>query len=429
MSALARYFRSTGKQVAGYDRVRTSLCRELEHEGIAIHYEDSVDLIPRPFLDARQTLIIYTPAIPAGHNELDYFREYGFELNKRAKILGDISRTHQCLAVAGTHGKTTTSALLAHLFKAAGQDITAFLGGISVNYQSNYLGGRNNDILVAEADEYDRSFLQLQPAGAIITSIDSDHLDIYGSADDLKATFENFARNTTGPLIVHKSTGLAGQTYALEEEASFSAQNIRVENHQFVFDLRSDEHHITNIKSGLPGRHNVENALAAAALALQFGLSPEQVRTGISSFKGVRRRFEYHIRQDKLVYIDDYAHHPAELHALINAVRELYPTRKITGIFQPHLYSRTRDFLNAFAEELSELDELILMEIYPARERPIPGVNSSRLLNETNIENKHLLSSTEILSRFTRNKPEVILTIGAGDIDQLVNPLKLKLLQ
>lgn len=430
MSALARYFCGMGKNVAGYDRVRTPLCEALEKEGIAIHYEDSVDLIPENFRSKENTVAIYTPAIPQEHQELNFFKEQNFELLKRAAVLGKISRNHECLAVAGTHGKTTTSALLAHLFKNAGKSVTAFLGGISVNYQTNFLAGTEKGILVAEADEYDRSFLQLQPTGAIITSTDSDHLDVYGTAEHLKNTFVQFAQSISGPRVVHKRTGLDGLSYALEEEAHFEGRNLRIENHSYLFDIASaDGENITDIRSGLPGRHNVENAVAAAALALQFGLAPDEVKNGIASFKGVRRRFEYHIKQENLVYIDDYAHHPAEINALISSVRELYPGKKITGIFQPHLYSRTRDYADEFAIELGKLDELILMEIYPAREKPIPGINSNMLLQKSDLEKKDLLGTIDILNKFDTKKPEVILTIGAGDIDQLVNPLKMKLLQ
>lgn len=430
MSALARYFMSIGKNVAGYDRTRTPLCETLEGEGASIHYEDNLDLIDRKFKDKENTTVIYTPAIPSDMGELVYFQNKGFELVKRALALGKISFAHTCLAVAGTHGKTTTSSLLAHLFKSNGVDIAAFLGGISTNYQSNFLPPGESDILVAEADEYDRSFLQLKPAGGIITSVDSDHLDIYGNPEELTATFGKFRDCITDLAIVHKSTGLSGTTYGIDNDADYCGTNVRVENHAYVFDLRlPDGTIIEDIHSGLPGRHNVENAIAAAALALNFGLTAEQVKAGIASFKGVRRRFEYHIKRDNLVYIDDYAHHPAEINALIGSVRELYPNKRISGIFQPHLYSRTRDFEEGFVEALSKLDELVLMDIYPAREKPIPGVTTSALFNKIPLENKHHLSTPEILTHFANNKPEVVLTIGAGDIDRIINPLKMKLSQ
>ncbi len=430
MSALARYFKSIGKNVAGYDRVQTPLCILLENEGMAIHYEDSVDAIPKEFKNSASTAVIYTPAIPTDMTELEYFRANNFELMKRALVLGKISQSHTCLAVAGTHGKTTTSALLAHLFKQAGHNITAFLGGISSNYQSNFLAGDKNGILVAEADEYDRSFLQLKPAGAIITSVDSDHLDIYGEPEALKATFREFRESVTEKVVVQENTELKGTTYSIDGDSDYVATNVRIENHSYTFDLKQPKGEIIeDIKCGLPGRHNIENATAAAALALHFGLSAEEVKEGIGSFKGVKRRFEYHIKSEKLVYIDDYAHHPAEINALVSSVKELYPNKKITGIFQPHLFSRTRDFKDDFVEALSQLDEVILMDIYPAREKPIPGINSGMLLNQITSERKNHLSSQEILTYLDENKPEVVLTIGAGDIDKLVNPLKMKLLQ
>lgn len=430
MSALARYFVSIGKNVAGYDRTQTPLCEALESEGIAIHYEDNLNKIEDTFKDPENTTVVYTPAIPADMGELNFFRDKGFELIKRAQALGNISLATTCLAVAGTHGKTTTSALLAHLFKQSGQNIAAFLGGIAANYQSNFLAPSDSDILVAEADEYDRSFLQLKPAGAIITSVDSDHLDIYGEPEELKATFAKFRECVTEIAIVHKDTGLKGHTYGIDNGADYCGTNVRVENHNYVFDLQlPDGTIIDEIHSGLPGRHNVENAIGAAALALNFGLSAEDVKAGIASFKGVKRRFEYHIKRDELVYIDDYAHHPAEINALVSSVRELYPNKRISGIFQPHLFSRTRDFEQDFIESLSKLDELVLMDIYPAREKPIPGISSSALFSKINLENKHHLSTPEILTHFANNKPEIILTIGAGDIDRLINPLKMKLSQ
>lgn len=430
MSALARYYKSLGKAVGGYDRVQSELCKALESEGMKIHYEDKVEAIPTNFKERENTLVIYTPAIPVEMTELEYFRNHNFELIKRAQALGRISQNHICLAVAGTHGKTTTSALLAHLFKHSGLAVTGFLGGIAVNYHSNFLAGDEKGILVAEADEYDRSFLQLKPAGAVITSVDSDHLDIYGNEEALKSTFAEFRKSIQEVAIVNERTGFEGISYSVEKDTDYSAQNIRIENHAYHFDLLlPNGKRIENIRSGLPGRHNVENAVGAAALALNFGLTADQVAAGISSFKGVKRRFEYHIKSDHLVYIDDYAHHPAEIQALISSVKELYPNRRISGIFQPHLYSRTRDFMEGFATALSQLDEVIVMDIYPAREKPIPGIHSTILFDKITTVDKHHLSAQEILTHIGEHKPEVILTIGAGDIDRLVNPLKLKLLQ
>ena len=429
MSSLARYFLDQGAVVGGYDRVKNSNCIALEGLGISILYEDIPNHIPSEFRDREQVEIIYTPAIPKDQQILNYYRSGGFDLNKRAERLGIISKSHQCLAVAGTHGKTTTSCLLAHLMNEAGKEPTAFLGGIAVNYQSNFISGRSGGVMIAEADEYDRSFLQLSVDGAIITSTDSDHLDIYESGDQLRQAFGSFANAVEGPLLVHTSTGLQGTTYAVEEKADYQAENVRIDDHRFVFDLVSSKHHIKGIRSALPGRHNIENSVAAAALALEFGLKEEEILSGIDTFRGIERRFEYHITHKDLVYIDDYAHHPAEIKAIIMAVRELYPERKLTGIFQPHLFSRTQDFAEEFAHELSALDELILMDIYPARERPIPGVNSSWLLEKVDLEQKSLMNKDDIIQHFSKSKPEVILTLGAGDIDRLVQPLKLSLLQ
>lgn len=429
MSALARYFMDLGGMVSGYDRVKNPNCIALENAGVSILYEDNPELVPAEFCNTDTTEIIYTPAIPEDQKLLSFFKSQNFRISKRAQRLGKLSKQHQCLAVAGTHGKTTTSCLLAHLFAEAEQKPTAFLGGIAVNYQSNFLLGEPGGVMIVEADEYDRSFLELSVDGAIITSTDSDHLDVYENSSNLQQAFDAFAQGVQGPLLVHTSTGLKGITYAIEEKADYKAENVRVEDHRFVFDLISKDHQIEGISSALPGRHNVENSMAAAALALEFGLTETQIRTGIDSFRGVKRRFEYHITRDDLIFIDDYAHHPAEIKALVSAVRELYPNLSITGIFQPHLFSRTRDFADAFCEELSALDELILMEIYPARERPIAGVNSSWLLENIKLEKKELLNQDQIINRFSKQKPQVILSIGAGDIDTLVQPLKMALLQ
>lgn len=428
MSALARYFHGIGKNVAGYDRVKSSNCEMLEKEGIAIHYEDALDLVPKEFRKKGETLIIYTPAIPQDHKELNYFIKRDFNLLKRAKVLGEIAKNHICLAVAGTHGKTTTSSLLAHMFINANQKVTAFLGGIAVNYNSNFLKGEANTILVAEADEYDRSFLQLNPDGAIITSVDADHLDIYDGEDDLKNTFKTFANSVQNNRIIQGDVEIDGQTYGLIGNETFSGQNIRIDHHSYVFDLKTPRGIIENITSGLPGRHNVENAIGAAALSYNYGLSNEEIKSGISTFKGVKRRFEYHIKTDDLVYIDDYAHHPSEIKALVNSVRELYPNQNICGIFQPHLFSRTKDFADEFAKSLSLLDSLILMDIYPAREKAIPGINSEMLLEKSTAVEKNLMPKNEILSFLKSRKNQIVLSIGAGDIDQLVNPIKMVLL-
>jgi len=429
MSALARYFKQSGRKVAGYDRYRSPLCEALEEEGMKIHYEDEVQQIPKKF-SPEDSLVIYTPAIPEDHQEFNHFKDQGFSLLKRAKVLGLIAQNHRCLAIAGTHGKTTTSSMLAHLFRNAGVEVSAFLGGISTNYQSNFWGSDDTDLLIAEADEYDRSFLNLKPSAAAITSTDADHLDIYGEANSLKETFSEFADSVGEFLLLNDQAGLeGGYKYGFDNQNSYYADAVRVEDHQYHFDLVYPQGRIQDIAMLLPGRHNVENAVAASALALKYGLKEEAVKSGLENFKGVKRRFEYHIQKPDLIYIDDYAHHPREINALYESVRELYPQRKITAIFQPHLYSRTRDFMDDFAQSLSPFDEVILLELYPARERPIAGINSSALLEKIENDQKSLLARQEILTRFSEEKPELILTIGAGDIDQLIGPLKLALLK
>lgn len=429
MSALARFFKSSGQAVFGYDRFQSELCKQLEAEGMKIHYEDEIDLLSKK-IDPANTLVVYTPAIPEDNKHLLHFKENGYKLIKRAQLLGQIAAEQQCLAIAGTHGKTTTSTLLAHLFRASHHSVSAFLGGISTNYQTNYWGNRKTDILVAEADEYDRSFLNLKPQGAAITSTDADHLDIYGEENTLKETFQEFALSVQELLLVHENSGLKlGLNYGLSADSPYRAENIRVENHHYTYNLIYPKGEIKDIVLGLPGRYNVENSVAAAGLALHYGLSEAEVKHGLESFKGVKRRFEYHIKQADLVYIDDYAHHPREIEALALSIKELYPKKSITAIFQPHLFSRTRDFLEPFAESLSLFDEVILLEIYPARERPIPGVSSASLLEKITIEKKSLAARQEIIKRFSKEKPQVILSIGAGDIDQIVAPLKMSLLQ
>lgn len=429
MSALARYFNNAGRTVAGYDRTRTELCAALENEKINIHYEDDAALIPKGF-KPKNTLVIYTPALPQDHKEMAWLQKKGYAIKKRAWVLGQIAQKHTCLAVAGTHGKTTTSSLLAHLFRNAGKEITAFLGGISTNYGTNFWGSDENQILVAEADEYDRSFLNLKPAGAIITSTDADHLDIYGNSEEFNNTFQDFAHSVSHTLIVREGLNLEARLhYGLEQATDYHAENIRVEAHSFVFDLHHPGGIVPSIKIQMPGRHNIENAVAAAALAMHFGLTADEVKAGIESFTGVKRRFEYHVKTNHTIYIDDYAHHPKEIEALGRAVNNLYPEKKITAIFQPHLFSRTRDFMEGFAESLSLFDEVILMEIYPARERPIAGVHAKALLELINAKEKALLTKSEILEKYQNERPEVILTVGAGDIDQMVQALKLALLQ
>lgn len=428
MSALARYFVQNGKNVFGYDKVKNAQCEALLELGVKISFEEDIAAFPKP-LKPNNTQVIYTPAIAEGNALFQHIKKKEFPLLKRAAVLGILAQNHVCLAIAGTHGKTTTSALLAHLFTQAGRQVHAFLGGIATNYNTNYLAGADDELLIAEADEFDRSFLTLKPNAAVITSTDADHLDIYGTAETLNETFQAFADSVQENLLVNEKVSIKGKTYGFDVANTIKAENICIENHNYVFDLVvNSKTKIEHITTGLPGRHNIENALAAAGLAFEYDLSIIEIKAGIESFKGVKRRFEYHIKQENLVYIDDYAHHPSEIKALIGSVRELYPNKKISGIFQPHLFSRTRDFMDGFAESLSMLDELMLMEIYPAREKPIVGVHSGALLEKVNLANKQRLSQAEIVEHFKQNSPEVILTIGAGDIDLLISPLKMSLL-
>jgi UDP-N-acetylmuramate--alanine ligase len=427
MSALARYFAKRGCLVSGYDKTRTNLCAALEEEGIAIQYSDDTAFFPEAFQTGRaETLIVYTPAIPSNAALLNYFKENGFSLKKRSEVLGLISAGQFCIAVAGTHGKTTTSAMIAHILKATGFDCTAFLGGIATNYNSNFLLG-DNDTVVVEADEYDRSFLALHPDIAVITSMDADHLDIYGDSSQLEESFKLFAGQLKpgGTLIVKSGLPITtGLTYGLNSRAEINALDVRIEDGYFVFNFVSGALEINNIRMLLPGKHNVENAVAAIAVALKIGIDPMLVKEAIGAFKGVRRRFEYVVKSDAHIYIDDYAHHPEELRACFNAVRELYPEKKLSVIFQPHLFSRTRDFADAFAEVLSTADDLLLLEIYPAREMPIEGIDAEMLLNKINLQQKARCNKDDVASLIKEKNPELLLTVGAGDIDTLILPLK-----
>ncbi|MET4081401.1 UDP-N-acetylmuramate--alanine ligase [Pedobacter sp. UYP30] len=427
MSALARYFAHIGCLVAGYDKTKTKLTEELEKEGVYIDYVDDKNLIHGVFAKPKDdTLIVYTPAIPKDTQILNHFKENGFELKKRSEVLGLISESMFCIAIAGTHGKTTTSAMVAHVLKATGYDCTAFLGGIATNYNSNVLYG-NNNVMVVEADEFDRSFLTLHPNIAVITSMDADHLDIYGDKSHLDESFNLFARQLKedGTLFFHNGLALSkGISYAAEEEADIQAENIQVSGHKFVFDYRSEAEVIKDIHLMLPGKHNVENATAAIAIALKLGIDKEKIREAIASFKGVKRRFEYLVNNENHIYIDDYAHHPEELKACFAAVRQLYPNKKLTVVFQPHLFSRTRDFGDDFAKVLSTVDELLLLEIYPAREKPIEGIDSTFLLNKITLENKKICGKDFVRDEVKKAKPELLLTVGAGDIDTLRDSLK-----
>ncbi|GAA3619684.1 UDP-N-acetylmuramate--L-alanine ligase [Flavivirga jejuensis] len=425
MSALARYFHANKKSVAGYDKTQTEITDSLVALGIAIHFEDLVDNIPASFLNIENTLIVYTPAVPADHLELRYFNANGYRVLKRSQILGLITEHTFCLAVAGTHGKTTTTSILGHLMHECRVPLTAFLGGVSENYNSNLiLNGA--EVSVVEADEFDRSFLTLSPDIACVTSMDADHLDIYGDSSELKKSFEDFSKRlkTHGKLFVRNGLPLQGITYGIEDDSDYSVQNIKIENGTYVFDVKTPETVIKNLQFNLPGRHNLSNALIALAMAIEYGCSWQELAKALESYKGVKRRFTYHIKTDNLVFIDDYAHHPEEIKAVYQAVREMYPRKKVLAIFQPHLYSRTRDFIDDFAESLSPFDALILLDIYPARELPIEGVTSAWLLDKINNKNKQLVSKKELLPAIHNSHAQIILTIGAGDIGEQVKHIK-----
>lgn len=427
MSGLARYFHKRGCEVAGYDRTKTELTSTLADEGIHISYIDSETEIPAEFcVNTDAVLIIYTPAIPKDSEILNYFRNEGFDLQKRSQVLGIISKEMFTIAVAGTHGKTTTSTMVAHILKHSRYDCTAFLGGIASNYNTNILFGDNN-IMVVEADEYDRSFLTLHPDIAIITSMDADHLDIYGNDASVKESFKLFASQLKegGKLIHKKGLPLAGGiNYSAKGNADVFAENVHIQKGTFFFDFNSSDLKIRNIELGLPGLHNVENAVGAIQAALLLGIDADNIKAALKDFTGVKRRFEYIVKNDKNIFIDDYAHHPEELRACIGAVKSLYPDKKLTVLFQPHLFTRTRDFVDGFAEVLSMADELLLLDIYPARELPIEGVTSEIILNKMTSSSARICGMEESLEIIKANKPELLLTVGAGDIDTLVQPLK-----
>lgn len=426
MSALARYFAKRGCVVCGYDKTRTSLTIELEREGILISYMDDESVVPVCFLENHpDSLVVYTPAIPKNSKILNHFRDLDFSLKKRSEVLGIISKGMFCIAVAGTHGKTTTSSMVAHLLTDTGFGCTAFLGGITSNYNSNVLFGKN-DVVVVEADEYDRSFLTLHPDLAVITAMDADHLDIYGDERQLQETFHLFANQLKedGKLFIKDGLPIAGISYSASDNSLLKAKNIRVENGHFLFDFEDGFTKIEGLELSMAGRHNIENAVAAIGVALSLGIAPKLVKSAIKSFKGVKRRFERLVTTENHIYIDDYAHHPEELNVCFEAVRELYPNKKMTVVFQPHLFSRTRDFANEFASVLSKADELILLDIYPARELPIEGVTSEWLADKIADKEVTVCGKDAVLNLIKNKNPELLLTVGAGDIDTLVEPLK-----
>lgn len=436
MSALIRYFLAKGKCVAGYDRTPSQLTSELIKEGALIHYEEDVKLIPDNCKDPKTTLVVYTPAIPDNHAELRFFKDNGFEVMKRARVLGEITRCSRGLCVAGTHGKTTTSSMAAHLLKQSHVDCNAFLGGILKNYDSNLMLSDTSDLTVIEADEFDRSFHWLNPYMAVITAVDADHLDIYGTVEAYRESFEHFTSliRPDGCLIMKKGLpiqprlqeGTRLYSYSATEEADFYARNVRIGNGDIVFDFVAPNRCIKDIKLGVPVLVNIENGVAAMALAWLNGVTEEEIRRGMESFQGPVRRFDFHLKQEDIVLLDDYAHHPAELKASILSVKALYPSKRLTAVFQPHLYTRTRDFAEDFAASLSLVDELILLDIYPAREAPIPGVTSQIIFDKVTIANKRMIRKEELLDlvRDESAKMEVVLMVGAGDIDRLIEPVK-----
>jgi UDP-N-acetylmuramate--alanine ligase len=428
MSALARYFQNIGKNVSGYDKTPTMLTDELIAGGMEIHFEDNINRIPTDYY-VENTLVIITPAVPVSHSEWNYFIERDYEVKKRAEVLGIITKDTFCFAVAGTHGKTTTSSILGHILFESGADVTAFIGGIVENYNSNLIG-EGKTVTVVEADEFDRSFLHLHPNIACVTSMDADHLDIYGDASSIEDSFREFANKVEDKtkMFVPKGLPLEGLTVGINEEATFRAFNIRIENGYYVFDVSTPNETINNLKFGLPGRHNLMNALMALAMVKTYGTPTESIARALASFKGIQRRFSYQIKTNELVYIDDYAHHPTEINAVHQAVRELYPNEKVLAIFQPHLFSRTKDFADEFAKSLSQFDAVLLLDIYPARELPMEGITSSWLLSKIENSNKKLVSKTDIIPSILETDAKIIVTIGAGDIGELVPQIKQALL-
>ncbi|WP_268122350.1 UDP-N-acetylmuramate--L-alanine ligase [Roseivirga pacifica] len=439
MSALARWFKHNGKNVSGYDRTETALTKQLQAEGFDIHFEENLNLIDDKVKeDKERTLVVYTPAIPKNHGEWMWFQLQGYTIMKRSQVLGVITQNMKSVAVAGTHGKTTTTSMIVHLLKSCGIDCTGFLGGISANYNTNMVLNENKDsIAVIEADEFDRSFLTLHPNIAVVTATDADHLDIYGDKSHLEESFRLFVKQIkeNGKLFVKNEIAKGVVTDATLDVSLYgfkgegiSAKNFRIEDASFVFDYQNGATNIEGIRLNVPGYHNVENMLAAISVTELLGGDGEAIKTAVSSYRGVKRRFEYIIKTDALTFIDDYAHHPVEIEALLKSVRDLYPNKKITAIFQPHLFSRTRDFAAEFAESLSLADELIMLDIYPARELPMEGVTSEIILKDVKLEQKQIVAKEALVDTVLASKPEVLLTIGAGDIDKMVQPLKESLL-
>lgn len=442
MSALARYFNMLGKNIAGYDLTRTDLTDKLIEEGIEISFNDDETTVPASFLDKElkdRVLVVYTPAIPSCNKIFSFFRDNGYNVVKRSKLLGILVSNTRSIAVAGTHGKTSVSALIAHLLNRSNINCNAFLGGVSKNFNSNLILSDNAELIVVEADEYDRSFLQLFPDTAVITSMDPDHLDIYGSYKGMKEAFLEFLKQVKpfGTVLYRYGLDIRKESessvlyfsYGLDENADYFASNVRIPDDGLpVFDLFTPDFRYNSLRLNVPGRFNVENAVVAIAVALISGVGEKEIRDGLESFSGMYRRFDIRINTPDCVYIDDYAHHPIELKASIAAVRETFPGRNITGIFQPHLYTRTRDFAEEFANSLEELDDLILLDIYPAREEPLPGVSSDLIFSRVDMKNKILCTREELPAIVTGMNTDVVITLGAGNIDVMVDPLKQLLL-
>ncbi|NQY68001.1 MAG: UDP-N-acetylmuramate--L-alanine ligase [Flavobacteriales bacterium] len=433
MSALANYFNGKGLEVAGYDLVSSEITASLESSNVSITYIDAVDQIPSSFLDKDQTLIVYSVAVPKDNAIFNYFIENGYNIMKRSEVLGQVcNAADTTIAVAGTHGKTTTTSMIAHMLNHAGIDCTAFLGGVMQNGESNLRKGITDSIVVVEADEYDRSFLTINPTVAIITSMDHDHIDVYKDRGELESAFNQFANQTKsgGEIIVKEgvsldvNTGVHQQCYSVNSSCKINASNIRIQENGYLFDFSGSKEDIANIQLNIGGKHNVENAVAAIAAVQNLNLNKEQITESIATFGGVKRRFEYHIKTANIIYIDDYAHHPEELKAFISSVRDLYPTKKLTGIFQPHLYSRTRDLMDDFVLSLELLDEMILLDIYPARELPIEGITSEAIAEKVNVAEKSVLSKEALIIAMKENEYEVVMTIGAGNIAALVESIK-----
>ena len=433
MSAIARYYLQRGLIVGGYDKTPTPLTRELEKEGALIHYEDDVHQIPESFKDEAATLVIYTPAIPTDHSELQYFTAHHFNLQKRAQVLGMLTHDHKGLCVAGTHGKTTTSSMTAHLLHQSHVDCNAFLGGITKNYGTNYILAPDSDYVVIEADEFDRSFHWLSPFATVITATDPDHLDIYGTEEAYLESFRHYTEliQPQGYLIIHEDLKMQpnapsdATTYTYNRNTGdFHAENIRIGGGEIIFDFISPFENIKDVQLGVPVSINIENGIAAMALAQIAGLSAEEIRRGMASFKGVDRRFDFHFKNEHIAYLSDYAHHPEEIRQSIQSIREVYPGKRIVGIFQPHLYTRTRDFYHEFADALSLLDEVILTEIYPARELPIPGVSSQLILENLHPGvDKRMIRKADVLDVVRTTPFDVLITLGAGDLDNYANDI------